>query len=648
MLTLGGAAQAGNQAGNAPVYAVSAIPVALLKDAASVVRTHDVTVTFERPDQYTYQVRRVVTVLREAGADEARLVVLTSSLRKVRELSARVFDADGKPMRRLTGTADWRDVSATDAGTYLDDSRARVADARQGAFPYTVELVYEITSSNPLFLPKWQPQEDWLQSVERATLRLRHPAALPVRLHPSHLPPHTARPDTTANDGALIEHRWILTAAPALTEEPYAPPLAEQAPAVWCAPTTFSVQEHPGRQATWTELGQWWFDLNAARDELPPALVAEMVALRDSVPDPRRRAQRVYERVQRTTRYVSIQLGLGGWQTIPAAEVARTGYGDCKALTTYTRALLRAAGLSAHWALVAAGDEAPDLHPDWVAPHFNHVILCLPLVPTGTARADTVWLECTSTTRPFNSLGDFTSNRHVLLVMPNGGRLVRTPSLDATTSYRHRRTELRLKADGQATATVRTTRTGVLGDSYSTLLPLDPTSQRREITEALDLSTPFGVTRARLVALPATPAGAAVREELEIDLRSAAARAGARLRLPLNLLSRWATLNNDSVRAAPLWLPLGVAYADTVVVHLPPNAKVETLPPPVSFTTPFGVYKATAEAAPDGKTLTYTRTLRTTNGQFPPSQYGAYALFRQQIARTDRQLATIALGAAAP
>jgi Domain of Unknown Function with PDB structure (DUF3857)/Transglutaminase-like superfamily len=632
----------------APMYPVDNIPQALLTDAASVVRAYDVVITLERPDRYSYQVKRAVTVLRAAGSDEARLMVATSSLHKLRSLTARVFDASGKQLRKLSGSADWQDVSATDASTYLGDIRAQVADARQGAYPYTVELVYEIASVNPLFLPDWQPQHHWHQSVERATLRLQHPASLPVRWQASHLPAQAARPDTVASNGALLEHRWCLTAAPALASVPLAPPLEEQAPAVWCAPTEFSVQDHAGNQSTWAALGRWWYELNADRDELPLALRAEMVALQDSVPDPRKRAQYVYQRVQRTTRYVSIQLGLGGWQTMPAAEVARTGYGDCKALATYTRALLGAAGLPAHWALVTAGDDAPDLHPEWVAPQFNHVILCVPLPAVRPAPADTVWLECTSTTRPFNSLGDFTTNRHVLLVTPTGGRLARTPVLDATTSQRLRRTDLRLDAKGQATATVRTIRTGVLGDAYTPLLALDPTQQRREISEALSLNTPFVVNRARLTALPATPAGANVREEIELTLPSGAARAGTRLRLPLNHLSQWAIQNEDLARTAPLWLPPGTAYADTVVIHLPANAKAEALPPAVAIDGRFGKYTATVVASADGNTLTYTRHFRTIGGQFPKDQYNAYALFCQQIARADRQLATISLGAAAP
>lgn len=622
-------------------FAVVTLPPALLREASSVVRVHDAVITFDRPDRYTYQVRRVVTILDPGGAGEAQLVVHSSSLQKITELSARLYDAAGKPGRRLQGPADWRDVSATSADTYLDDTRARVADARQPAYPYTIELAYEIESRNPLFLPDWQPQQDERQSVERASLRLRHPATQPVRWLAHHLPTGAARPDTLA--AGLTDHRWKLASLPALPAEALAPPLAERAPAVWCAPTAFAVQGHAGEQATWAALGRWFYDLNAGRDELPAALRAEMAALRDSVADPRRRARRVYERVQRTTRYVSIQLGLGGWQTTPATDVARTGYGDCKALTTYTRALLGAAGLPAHQALVLAGDDAPDIHPEWVAPQFNHVILCVPLAAAGAASPDTLWLECTSATRPFNSLGDFTANRHVLLVTPAGGQLVRTPTLGARTTRRTRAVTLRLDARGSATATVRTTRTGPLGDDYARLLLLDGPAQRKAIEETLRLPTSFTLTRARLLALPGGPAGAVVRENLTLTLPAAAARAGARLLLPLNLLSRVTVTPSDSVRRAPLWLTDATLYADTVVVELPAGTRAEDLPAPLQLSGDFGSFSRRATLSTDGTRLTYLRTYQTATGEFPPASYIRYAEFRAQIARADRQQVSLLL-----
>ena len=84
-----------------------------------------------------------------------------------------------------------------------------------------------------------------------------------------------------------------------------------------------------------------------------------------------------------------------------------------------------------------------------------------------------------------------------------------------------------------------------------------------------------------------------------------------------------------------------MAFTDTVLVSLPPGTRVEALPPPVEVTTAFGTYRAAATA--EGATLRYHRALRTVAGQFPADQYAAYVAFSEQVARADRQLATLQL-----
>jgi hypothetical protein len=621
----------------APKYPVEAIAPALRENAHAVVRAYDKTVVVKSASQLVETVHRVVTVLDEAGSDDyGQLMVDYSSLRHLSYLRGAVYDAQGQLLHQLR-PAEIHDQGLGDAGgSFMLDLRMRYADLRQPTTPYTVEFDYEVVSENTLFYPDWQPQHAENLALEGATLQVTTPTALPLRFEEQHLPAGAASaPVATATQ---TTYRWQLPAAPAVEEEPLAPSLAEQQPAVHLAPATFVVQGHAGSLASWQSLGQWVYQLGQGRDALPPALTARMAQLLTTAPDPRERARKVYEFLQGSTRYVSVQLGLGGWQTAPAASVATGGYGDCKALSNYTCALLKAAGLPAYVALVGAGDDHPDVRASFPSSQFNHAILCMPLAAHGSVAADTVWLECTSQTDAFGYMGSFTGNRHALLLTPEGGRLVATPRYGAQANSQLRRTDLWLDASGGAKATVRTRRLGLAQDHYAHLLQeADPVAQKKYVANRLRLSH-FTITSLRLAAAP-TKTLPGVVETMGLELASVGTAAGRRLLLMPNLLGRLGTLPAQvGPRQMPLALPTPGLYQDTVRLHVPTGFRVENLPPATQLTTAYGVYSSACTALPDG-TLQYVRQLETRRpagaDMLPAARYPEYQDFRRKVNQAD-------------
>lgn len=621
----------------APKYPADAIAPALRENAHAVLRAYDKTVVVKSASQLVETVHRVVTVLDEAGSDDyGQLMVDYSSLRHLNYMRGAVYDAQGQLLHQLR-PAEIHDQGLGDAGgSFMLDLRMRYADLRQPTTPYTVEFDYEIVSENTLFYPDWQPQAAENLAIEGATLQVTTPTALPLRFEEQHLPAGAASAPVATT--TQTTYRWQLPAAPAVEEEPLAPSLTEQQPAVHLAPATFVVQGHAGSLASWQSLGQWVYQLGQGRDALPPALTARMAQLLTTTPDPRERARKVYEFLQGSTRYVSVQLGLGGWQTAPATSVATGGYGDCKALSNYTCALLKAAGLPAYVALVGAGEDHPDVRANFPSSQFNHAILCLPLAAHGTVAADTVWLECTSQTEAFGYMGSFTGNRHALLLTPEGGRLVATPRYGAQANNQLRRTDLWLDASGGAKATVRTRRLGLAQDRYAQLLQeADPVAQKKYVANRLRLSQ-FTITSLRLAAAP-TKTLPGVVETMGLELGSVGTVAGRRLLLTPNLLGRLGTLPAQvGPRQTPLALPTPGLYQDTVRLHVPTGFRVENLPPPTQLTTAYGVYSSACTTLPDG-TLQYVRQLETRRpsggAPLPAARYPEYQEFRRKVSQAD-------------
>jgi len=622
---------------SAPKYPVSAIAPALRQNAHAVVRAYDQVVTVKSAGQLTETVHQAITVLDGAGSDDyGQLVKSYDALRHINYLRGAVYDANGQLLHQLRSSEIRDQGMGSSGGSFMTDVRVRYADLRQPSGPYTVEFDYEINSENTLFYPSWQPQGGEKLALEGATLQVTTPTSLPLRFYEQLLPAGAASAPTTKGDQTT--YRWQLPARPAVEDEPLAPELSTLLPAVWLAPATFEVQGYKGSLTSWQSLGQWVYQLGQGRDQLPPALAAKMAQLIVEAPDARTRARKVYEYLQSTTRYVSIQLGLGGWQTAPASSVASGGYGDCKALSNYTCALLKAAGLQAFPALVGAGVDEDDVRAGFPSGQFNHMILCMPLAAHGTTPADTVWMECTSQTEAFGYMGSFTGNRHALLLTPEGGRLVATPRYAAQANRLQRRTDLWLTADGSGKATVRTRRVGLAQDRYAQLLhDGDPDEQKKYVSNRLPLSH-FTLTNLRLAGATAGTLPA-VDETLGLELSSLATPAGQRLLLEPNLLGRLAALPAQvGPRELPVALPPASLVQDTVRLHLPTGFKASNLPQPVELSTAYGTYRSTCTALPDG-TLQYVRQLElrrpTGSTPLPPAKYTEYQDFRKKINQAD-------------
>lgn len=108
--------------------------------------------------------------------------------------------------------------------------------------------------------------------------------------------------------------------------------------------------------ASWNDFGKFIASLNKGRDQLPENIKVKVDELTRGVSDPLEKIIRLYGFMQQNTRYISIQLGIGGWQPFSAEFVGQKGYDDCKALTNYMQSLIKHAGIKSYYALIKSGD----------------------------------------------------------------------------------------------------------------------------------------------------------------------------------------------------------------------------------------------------------------------------------------------------
>lgn len=205
-------------------------------------------------------------------------------------------------------------------------------------------------------------------------------------------------------------------------QELLAPHSAELNPHVIVTPIDFHYSID-GSMKTWSSFGEWESKLIEGLDILPYNEKQKVHKLVKGALTSEEKIKRLYNYLQDNHRYVYVGLDDGGLKPYPASYVCKNRFGDCKALTNYMKALLNEIGIEAYYTSVYAGKKYRKVDNDLPAQQFNHVILAVPL------EGDTIWLENTSSTLPFNYLGTFTQNRKVLLANRSESKLVNTPKL---------------------------------------------------------------------------------------------------------------------------------------------------------------------------------------------------------------------------
>lgn len=607
----------------APKYAVPDMPVGLQANAHAVIRAYTQTVTVRDETLVTQQVTRAITVLSKAGQREARLRLYYNKFTTIASLSARVYDQQGNMIKRLPANS-FEDHSAFSGSTLYSDNRIKTYLYETGTYPYTIEYQYTVQHRGTLFLPGWNPVPGEKVSVEQASFTVQFPKSNPVRYWERNLP--QAR--QSSEDAQHQRYTWTATQLHWQEPEPYGPAGSALNPSVRLALTRFQMDGYAGSNQSWESISAWYHRLNKGRDQLSDEARAAVQKLLAGVSDPREKVALLYQYMQQNTRYVSIQLGIGGWQTVEATKVEEKGYGDCKALTNFTKALLKEAGIAAHEAIIYAGDRKRKVNQAFPSSQFNHVILCVPLAE------DTLWLECTSQTNPMGYLGSFTGDRYALLVKPAGGGLVRTPALTAAQNLQKRVATLTFSPLGDAQVQVVTSYEGrqYENNNLQYYLHEGPDKQREWLYETLDLPS-FEIRDFSFADQPAQLPRAV--ETLHLQLNNYASVSGKRLFFKPNLLNQWRQLPPPAKdRKQNLVRTFGFTDQDSVTVLFPEGYHAEFLPEPIVYQTEFGRYEVRFEQQEDG--ISYTRLLQMQAGEYPPEAYARYRDFIKAIVKGDK------------
>lgn len=622
-------ARAGSMDKDKRKYPVSDIPEEIKKDAKVVVRDYDLSFEVHSLATATQKVHKALTILSKSAKSYSTQYVFYDKFSKVSNISGVVYNANGMPVKKLKGS-DIHDMTAIDGFSVYSDNRVKVLVLSVPSYPFTVEYTYQIEKTGLLFYPTWAPQSSNKMAVQHATYSVSMSnSGDELRYKEYNLPEDVVR-NIQELSGTYF---WEVKNMKVFKSEPYGPTFGQLMPMVRTAPEKFSMGGYKGSLESWSTMGEWINELNEGRAALPPETVAEVQQLVAGISDEHEKIRKVYEYMQDKTRYVSIQLGIGGFQPFTAESVDENGYGDCKALSNYTLALLKSTGIDARYVLVKAGRSTTNIDTSFPSSQFNHAIIAVPM-PT-----DTVWLECTSQTNPFGYLGKFTGDRDVLMVTPKGGEIIHTPVYDADVNLQIRKAEVTVDQEGTAHASVSTEYEGVQYENVNRQLARSRDDRKKWLYNNLDLpnvSVESFDYKENKAPLPT------IKENLKFSVKSYATTSGKRYFFKPNLLNAWhdwpKTLKE---RKTDIYWKTGYTDVDSVHISLPDGFYVEFAPEDVTLQSAFGEYSTHYITNEDG--ITYVRKIRMTKGTYPASSYQAFTEFIKGVVKSDNTK-VVALG----
>lgn len=603
-------------------FPVNQIPEHLKKDANVVKRSEEITFQIINTAQTVYRRRYALTILNEKGDSYAAFLEYYDKLRQIVSVEGALYDADGNQLKKLK-SKEVQDISGVDDNNLIDDTRRKFHHFYHRSYPYTVEYVVEQRFNNTMFFPAWLPQESDEFAVEESSYTIVCPEDYDIRYRAFN---YAGQPATSSNKGQKIM-QWKVSALAAFKLPNFSPSWKELTTMVYFAPSNFEIQGYKGNMSTWKDFGQFQLALNAGKDVLPQQIVQKVQELTSGKTDVREKVKVLYQYLQKNTRYISIQLGLGGWQPFEAAYVASRGYGDCKALTNYMYSLLKAAGIASNYTLVYAGNNKDVLIEDFPSNRFNHVILCVPLPK------DSMWLECTSQTLPAGYMSDFTANRKALMITAEGGKVVQTPHYGIKENVQLRTIKASLDAAGTLAMNVATRYGGLQQDDLRSFINALSKDKVQEVLQrVLSLST-YNINsfnyQEKQGLVPE------IDEQLDVTVRNYATTSGKRIFVSPNILNRGGSrLEADEKRKVEFVFDYEFRDEDRVEIEIPDGYELEIAPKSVSIKTSFGSYNANAKL--EGKKIVYTRIHEQYGGRMPATAQPDIIKFYNDVYAADR------------
>ena len=234
---------------------------------------------------------------------------------------------------------------------------------------------------------------------------------------------------------------------------------------------------------------------------------------------------------------------------------------------------------------------------------------------------------------PFGFLGDFTDDRNVLVMTPEGGVIKRTPAYKNETNLQEINAKIQLEENGNLTATLNRVSKGLQYDDrsfYETLAKEELI--KRYKSRVWSYNNNLEIVSVDLVN---DKEKVVLKEDLKISIKSYASVNEQEYLFRVNVFNKETFVpKRYRNRKLPLKISRGYKDIDKYEFTLPKGYTLSILPKEKEISTKFGAYKVTFTKIND-TSFKYNKTIIIKEGVYSKEDYKSYRSFRRSIAKYE-------------
>ena len=621
LLILPGAALLFTTLANAQVisYNLATVPETVKKNASVIKRYENIVFEVTDIDRASLNVHKVLTVMNEEGKKALLFAEHTSKFETLEDAEVKVFDANGKQISKFR-KKDFTTMAMGDG--LIDDAKTTFLTVSATAYPITVEYKYEIRYKGILSYPRYEiliPGE----GVEQSSFTAKVPLSLDLRYKEKNI----SLPPEISDDGKYKFYKWNVKHLAPIEFEEGAVSYWSRYPSIILAPNRFKMDDYDGDMTSWEKFGLWYGKLKKGIDVLPEERKVFFKEMIKNAKDDQEKVKRIYDYLQKNFRYVSIQLGIGGFKPFPASFTDQKKYGDCKGLSNYMQAVLDAVGIKSYQALINRKSNDEPVDPAFTCNQFNHVILCVP------NKKDTIWLECTSKTLSFAKLDISTENKNALLITEKGGVLVPTPQSKSSENRFTAFTSITLNEDGSGVSTSLLNTTGEFKEQIKYVLDEKKDDQKQIIVSYFGFKQPDEFTFSK------KEENENLTATLEMNLEKIPEFvSGSKMFISPRIYKLWSIkLPKAENRKQDFYFPFPLEKTDTTIFKMPDGYKNEILPQSKELKCDYASYSTKYWYDTGQHAIYSTAHLLLNQHKIPVAKYAEVKKFFNEVLMDDSQ-----------